>query len=387
MSIPRGLGFPIIDSPAGVDAATNPPRDPLRLDPPFLVDGPPFLGIVVGFDRPEKLDGKWPIGARGVGAWNQLRLVLGEGPIEEPVHEPNDSGGASEILGQREAARLGEGVAKFLEKPRLSASEAIDRLLEVADEKEAAGMVAVPREPSENFALNRVGVLKFIHQNEANVVTGLVAEVVEMIPQEVAGFDDQVVEIEAADRAFGLAIFLAGIEGQSRESQGVLGGLKGRRVAVPRHFRPIHECDPDRFENDLGLLVGLDTRPVFLLETTRQLGRLPHFGDPGIIIEVVRDFAQFRAEFQLPRLQLSVIQRSGDQPSPTFLDCIDQGTGGDRLALFEPDRLPRFHQRLGGFLGPEREFGAVAKLDQGVDRASNAVEAEFDPQGDHIGIL
>ena len=95
---------------------------------------------------------------------------VAERVAEERVDEMQDLGLAAEVDGEREAAGLFYLSREVAKDVRLRTAKAVDRLLEVADEEEAAGFEAGAADLLDEFDLKAVGVLKFVDEEQAEVV-------------------------------------------------------------------------------------------------------------------------------------------------------------------------------------------------------------------------
>ena len=147
------------------------------------------------------------------------------------------AGLAAEVERQRQPA----GFVDFAREVRgrlwrLGAAEAIDRLLEVADEEQPAGVEAVAAEGFDEVDLQLVGVLKLVDEQQSQVVGEALAEVgVVGVGEQAVGVGEQVVEIELAWRDFA-ASYAAATSWASRSSdEAERGGFAGG-VVVERRF-------------------------------------------------------------------------------------------------------------------------------------------------------
>src|SRR5947207_10493570 len=80
-----------------------------------------------------------------------------------------DSRQAAEIVCQRQLSRVWNCFAQIEKLGGRGAAKAVDRLFEVADEEQAAGVETFAADQLHKLDLQRVGVLKFIHEQQAEV--------------------------------------------------------------------------------------------------------------------------------------------------------------------------------------------------------------------------
>ena len=126
------------------------------------------------------------------------RFVIGPHLLaEQGVDELDHARLAAEVQRQRQAALGGQFLAEPAEDVRIGPAEAINRLLGVAHEEEhAVGHAAVAQGPHQ-FDLQGIGVLKLVDQEQPRLGGEPLPQIfVFRAGQEVAGADQQVVEIE-----------------------------------------------------------------------------------------------------------------------------------------------------------------------------------------------
>ena len=127
------------------------------------------------------------------------RFVFVERIAEQRVDEMQDAGLAAEVARQRQPAGFGHLLAEAEELGRRGAAEAVDRLLEVADEEQPAGVEAVAADRADELDLERIGVLEFVDQEQPQVFAESFAEGgVVGIGDQAVGEDELVGEVELA---------------------------------------------------------------------------------------------------------------------------------------------------------------------------------------------
>ena len=127
------------------------------------------------------------VAASGIRLARDDRLVVGECVGEEGVNEVEEAAAAPEVLHEGESARGGELVAISGEEVGAGASEAVDRLLDVADEEEPASSEVVSGDPADDLVLDRVGVLELVDEDQVVAIRQLVADGLGVVAEEVAG--------------------------------------------------------------------------------------------------------------------------------------------------------------------------------------------------------
>ena len=172
------------------------------------------FAVLVRHRNIESRDGR-PCGARRLEGVERLEawlpLLLRERRLEALVYVFHDRRAGAEVGGDGEHAVCRLRAERFT-RPHVSrnvgAAEAIDRLLGIAHEEERArtqrecrpvvrlaGLRRLAAEAPEDLGLQRVGVLEFVHEYVAEALGQCLAHLV-VVPQQVAGGEDQVVEVQ-----------------------------------------------------------------------------------------------------------------------------------------------------------------------------------------------
>ena len=125
-----------------------------------------------------------------------------------------------------QAPGFGNPFAEPLEHLRICAQEAVNRLLEVADEEQFSARDAVlAADRGDQFDLQGVGVLGFVDQQELQMAADITADF-NIAREQVVGFDQDVVEIERLPLAFGVAVALLDGDRQRQDGEADLGRVE-----------------------------------------------------------------------------------------------------------------------------------------------------------------
>ena len=126
------------------------------------------LGLIWLGRGPQELDGRCVGCCGAVGL--QRFVPLSNVSWKQRVDEMEDAGLAAEVARERQPACLVNFAAELRELGRLGAAEAVDRLLEVADEEQAAFVEAGAADYLDEVDLEWIGVLKFVDQEQPQIV-------------------------------------------------------------------------------------------------------------------------------------------------------------------------------------------------------------------------
>ena len=188
----------------------------------FLADFDLFFARRLGLDGPKKLDGGH---GADLSAGRPQRLVVGQFAAEQGVDEVEHGGLAAEIQGQRQLPRGGNLPAKLPEDVGIGPAKTIDRLLEIADEKQLPVRVPpVDRALTNSTWSGSVSWNSSTSRSRVWAARRFRSSAAVRSAEEVAGGDQQVVEVHR--RQFPLAAFVGG------------GDALGDGQAAARRFPP-----------------------------------------------------------------------------------------------------------------------------------------------------
>ena len=384
MGGPDGLRRAVADRPAGVEPRADQAGEPAGLDvSPRVGVGlrgfPALLRVLGRLVGPDEFHRRAVGGGGGVGAGNESRGVVGERLREQRIHKIDDAGRAAEILGQGVAAGGRNFGSDVLKDFRLRAPEAINRLLVIADHEEAARGELRAAQMPEDLGLHRVGVLEFIDEHEPDACARPGA-------QQVAGLDQQVVEVEPAPRALGRFVGAPRLRRESRVPQARLRRAAGRRLVFLVPFEEPVNRSAQGLEHIFTHLVDLGRRPVRRLQSRRHLGEFSERGEP-LARRRRLDAVKLEKEFALKSDQFLMTEFLCAQPlSATRGGALD-GAKQDRASLLRPRQSPALDQFVAGFPLPLIEPVGKPTSDEGLQPAAHLAKPELDGQLDQVLVL
>src|SRR5205823_14406654 len=117
----------------------------------------------------------------------------------EGVDESQDLRLAAKVQRQRQPALRRKLLLQLAKDARIGPAETVDRLLVVAHEEQLGPRQLVAAQRLDQLDLQRIGVLKFIHEERADLLAKVRSQtVVSLISEQVARADQQVVEVQNA---------------------------------------------------------------------------------------------------------------------------------------------------------------------------------------------
>ncbi len=193
---------------------------------------------MLGLVGPEELDVRRFVGNgrdRSLGAEGVVRTVVqvekqGVGEVDHPRDAPK-------IPGQGELPTVVEPFAEGREDRRLGPPEAVDRLLRIADEEQAARTGIITRQRPDDRPLDRIGILEFVDEQEVDLLPERANQLVPVVSQQSPGPDEQVVEVNQLPATLQAVDFRQRLPRQRGEPHPQLGRSPGQ-VFINRQRGP-----------------------------------------------------------------------------------------------------------------------------------------------------